>query len=160
MSDETKSAEAEVKAKAAKKAKPEAKDERTAADMLDYLRESGSPWANTDEARNFVHDHAEARPRDLYDFMVQAGVTLGTVRKAGKWAFGDDFEPETDQGPSQKEEVKALREQVARLQAEVDKNAAYLMASRRRVRALEDELERTKGELIGARRADEAQASL
>ena len=117
---------------------------RTAADLNAHLAESYSPFATSEKARAWLKENSRATAEEYYRYMEAEGVKLGTLRKAGKWAWGDSFEPETAAQRQPMEEVKLLREQTVTLQTQLARAEAQLAAARRRIKVLEDDFERER----------------
>jgi hypothetical protein len=133
---------------------------RAAASLFAYLKESGTPEEKLVEPASWLADQtgtpsAEALYRHLEAHSdLPDGVTLGTLRKAGKYTFGDHFEPA--QGISQvpAEAVKQLEDELAvAKKALADSNRERLIAVRQRDSAVEEknELARQVRRLQGGR---------
>jgi hypothetical protein len=66
---------------------------KNAVDLVTYLRQSGTPPATLARFQSFLMENPDATADRLYQALIDAEVTLGTIRKAGKWIWGAGFEP-------------------------------------------------------------------
>lgn len=92
---------------------------KTAAELLRHLRETGMPArldarrADLDEVWLKAHEAAPAS--DLYRHLEATGAKAGTLRRAGKFVWGPEFEPISVVQQAPADELLRLREENARL---------------------------------------------
>jgi len=101
---------------------PEPAKKATGRDLLDNLLISGSPPKKLAEAEKWLAEQpngndtpAEALYRHLEAYSGPDAITIGTLRKAGKFVFGDGFEPEHGEPYVPAEELTKLRSEIERL---------------------------------------------
>ena len=133
------------------KAAPQMQDEEqeataTAAmkgeELLAYLESSGTP---TDLVRQYRRNMPkDSTAEDVYRQMEadNASVSEGTLRKAGKFVWGPDFEPNRAEPVGAAEELLRLRQENDQLHARVATLNADRKASSHRVTFLEEEIRR------------------
>lgn len=108
---------------------PQTGAQAPAACLLAYLKDTGTPDRTLHRIEDWLHapEHADATADALYRWLSDEaeGFNPGTVRKAGKWAFGPTFEPAAvvEQAPADellrlRQENEVLRGNVATLSAE------------------------------------------
>lgn len=83
------------------------KAEKSAREMVDYLRETGTGATRLKLLEDRVKPGMTAK--ELFGFMVTGGIPLGTLEKAGKWLYGPHYAPESGLASHPTEEVEKLR---------------------------------------------------
>lgn len=117
--------------------------QRPARELLDYLAVTGTPAKKLREAEKWLIDNGkqttcEQMYRHLEAHDLQDGVQLGTLRKAGKFCFGDGYEPERGVSQVPAEEMVKLREENEQLKKRADQaNSAKLSYLKQRDIAVE-----------------------
>lgn len=96
-------------------------DAPKAKQLVGHLKESGTPTGRLRVLEAWVKDHQEASAEDLYRWMDSENLPTGTLRKAGKFIFGTEFEPEKLVQMAPADELLRLRQENDQLQA---RNAA------------------------------------
>lgn len=116
----------------------------TGTELLNYLVESGTNGTKLEAARAWMLDNADATCEKLYRYMENAEehgdkpISLGTLRKAGKWIWGDAWEPETAVFQAPQEEMKRLRERVADQQNDIARKNAEIVMLKNQLAHLEE----------------------
>lgn len=111
----------------AKSQKPEVQDEPEVAVMepkngkglLAYLAETGTSANRLRPLEVWLKENPKATADDLYRHMEQTCQYQGTLRKAGKWLFGDAFEPENVVKLAPADEMLRVREENERIKSNV-----------------------------------------
>jgi len=85
--------------------------EPTGKQLVAYLKDSGTPFARLRPLEEWAKANPEATAEDLYRHMEASGSSQGTLRKAGKWVFGAEFEPENVVKDAPADEMLRLREE-------------------------------------------------
>lgn len=103
----------------AKSDKAEAKW-KTAAEVLGHLRETGTPRALLEGADEWIESHKDAQGAAFYEWLAaRPGMYGGTIKKAGKFVFGSQFEPETAIPKSHQDKMDAMRDEIERLKEQL-----------------------------------------
>ena len=118
---------------------------RTVQALFDYMLETGTPLKRLEAGKLHLADNPNATAEAIYHILEASGVQLGTLRKAGKWLWGDGFEPETAATQVPAEELVRLREENAQLKRDMAKvNTEKLAYFRQRNSAQEKIAELTR----------------
>jgi hypothetical protein len=112
---------------------------KSAADLLSYLKETGTGESRTRPFDAWLKAHQGATGKELYDHLAAVKCPVGTLRKAGKWLYGDEFEPEQIVKQAPEEEILRLRAENENLRRQLSETSANHLGT---LRALEHE--RTK----------------
>lgn len=78
--------------------------------LIAHLRETGTPPERLLPLENHLVENPGASAEILYRKMDAEHAPLGTLRKAGKFAFGASFEPDEVNAKAPAEEIVRLRE--------------------------------------------------
>lgn len=85
----------------------------TAKDVVDYLRDTGTGGSKLRTIEGYAKGNESLSGDELYRWMEREGskhgIFLGTLRKAGKFLYGDAFEPEQSVLRAPEEEIIRLR---------------------------------------------------
>lgn len=91
---------------------------KKATELLAYLQTSGTNPHKLESYERFAREHGKDFAADaLYRHMEVMGMANGTLRKAGKWVFGDSFEPGSVSEGSDKDEIARVREECAQIKS-------------------------------------------
>lgn len=87
-------------------------------ELLAYLIETGTNPQKMAHAQLWLADHPDSTAEQFFRYIEDPDeghmqIALGTVRKAGKWLWGDTWEPEAAALQSPSEEIMKLRGQLA-----------------------------------------------
>lgn len=111
--------------------------EKTAADVLAYLKATGTSAERLTLTEAFVRANPKAAGADVVEYLRVKQVQNGTVRKAGKFVHGDEWDclPENmtpaDETVSLRTEVAELKRRLQAKEAECAKNLRELETSRK-----------------------------
>lgn len=119
---------------------PEAPAPRSAAELAAHLKATYSPPRVVAEMEAWAKSHPEASAADAYAQLERGGAKVGTLAKAGKFAFGDDFAPETAGKAAPADELAALRAENERHRRRIGQLEADLAGTKRREALLQDQL--------------------
>ena len=88
-----------------------AERDKTGAELLGYLKETGTGQGRLEELTAYLRHHPEASAVELHGHMLHARMHAGTIEKAGKWLHGDSFVYVGQDAPAQspEEEMRSLR---------------------------------------------------
>jgi hypothetical protein len=143
---------------AVEEAKP---SQPTAKALVGFLSETGTPTGKLKAAHEWLKANAEGTAGDLYQHLESSGaVLLGTLRKAGKFVYGDSFEPKTNTIVPE-DELAGLRMQVERLKKDLESVNAQNLAQGRQIKAMgakNNELTTELTALRGPRHPEDAYA--
>lgn len=92
---------------------------KTAGAMLAYLAETGTSAGRLRPLEAWAKENPKATADDLYRHMETTCAYQGTLRKAGKWIFGDTFEPEDVVKQAPADEMLRVREENERIKSNV-----------------------------------------
>lgn len=99
----------------------------TARQLLDYMLQDGTPKKVLAESEEWLKDNEGASAQALYYHMEAVGCdgaqgrpSVGTLRKACKFTFGADAEPDTIVEKSASDEIKRLRSENESLRKAVE----------------------------------------
>ena len=101
-----------------------------ALDFLDHLVATGTPARNLIDARLHFTDQPDATAEQCFRFLESAAdrgkepINPGTIRKAGKWLWGNAWEPQNADQLAPADEMRKLRERVADLESQLTKRNA------------------------------------
>lgn len=87
--------------------------------LLAYLVETGTSANRLRPLEAWLKDNPKATADDLYRHMEQSCTYQGTLRKAGKWVFGDTFEPENVVKQAPADEMLRVRQENERLKSNI-----------------------------------------
>lgn len=114
---------------------------KTADQLVKYLTESGTSPSRLATVAGWVKDNPGATADHLYRHMEQTVLFHGTLRKAGKWIFGAEFEPESVVKQAPAEELLRLRGENDQLQAKVKELQAANLGLMSANRYLKDQVD-------------------
>lgn len=124
----------------------------TAFDLLAYLHESGTSDIKMQPARDWLNENGDTTAEGLFrEYLDQAEIhgdapiNVGTLRKAGKWLWGNTWEPEQAVLQNPSEEIGRLRGQIANLEGQLTSKGAELTGARQQ----RDHLQQRVAELSG-----------
>ena len=147
--EENELAPAPIAPKAKREITPEsirdAKD-ATGAQLLDNLAETGTSPAKLVHARNWILDNPDASAEKCFRYLETSEefgappIALGTLRKAGKYIWGNGWEPESAVFQAPQEEMKRLREQVCDLQNDLAKKNGEVVMLKNQLGYLEGQV--------------------
>lgn len=112
---------------------------RPAADLVASLTTSGTPEKNLKPVRELLKEKPDATAEDAYRCLADAEASLGTLRKAGKWAWGDVFEPEAAVLQAPGEEIERLRLELMQTQGRLKRVEAEKLGLMAQVDLLRDQ---------------------
>ena len=141
---------------------PESAPAKSGAHLLAYLESTGSGERRLKTAKAFLAEHPGATAEQVYRDMEASGVQLGTLRRAGKWTFGDAFEPDSAAMIGAPEEIDRLRQENEQLKKSLASTSAEKLSYyRQRNLALDkqNELTRQLKALKGRHSAEELMAA-
>jgi hypothetical protein len=114
-------AEAEAEAVPRKPAPPPGRN------VLNYLVSTGTNPDRLEPGRKALEEKPDATSEEVYKALEGAGVALGTLRKAGKYIWGDAWEPNEEGKAVSQDELTRLREENAQLRGQLEQaNASKL----------------------------------
>jgi hypothetical protein len=133
----------------------------TAKALVGFLSETGTPSGKLKSAQEWLKENPEGTAGELYQHLESKGVVLlGTLRKAGKFVYGDSFEPKTNTIVPE-DELAGLRMQVERLKKDLDSVNAQNLSQQRQIKAMgakNNELTTELQALRGTRHPEDAYA--
>ncbi len=132
--------------------------------LIDHLKESGTPFKPLEAMRKWARDkdNQNATAEDLYRHLEAEGSKEGTLRKAGRFCFGPEFEPASVVSQAPEEEITRLREENERLRTTAQNASAEklgLMNQNTHLHARVNELQSQVQYLKVGKTADELKAA-
>ena len=114
--------------------------EKTATDLLEHLRQTGTPEKTLLPHLTWAKQES-ATAEDLYRRLEEAQVNEGTLRKAGKFVFGAEFEPAAAVLLAPADELLRLRGENESLKNQLAASQADRLGLTNRVKYLTDRME-------------------
>lgn len=114
-------------------------------ELLGHLRSTGTPEGKLSKLSLYVGANPNADKDELYKFLEDEHTNLGTLTKAGKYLFGDHFEPQQLKGHVPEEDLNRLRLENANLKEQLATATRNLATQKRR---LEAEIEDLRHQLV------------
>lgn len=116
------------------------------ADLIAYLKESGTPGHRLKPLETMLQIHPQTTAEECLEELGKQESSLGTVRKAGKWIHGPEWEPASAVPEQAEDKISQLQRENANLRQQLEASTKKAAMYERRCNMLQENSRRVKSE--------------